>query len=156
MELVEGRLAGGEVEDFWVLHNSGNTVAECSLVVILLLASVVVGRPVVGNVGEGQKFNPRRHKWGPPFRVLSDSVVPRQPHRPLKSYVKVVATMSLYLVAVAPVRKFAATLAPNLNLISHAGSGTGGGSTKRVSGDGRISSTSSMIRSYAVGSTFGG
>ena len=40
--------------------------------------------------------------------------------------------------------------------ISQTGSGTVGASTNGVRDDGRISSTSSMIRSYTVGSTFGG
>ena len=40
--------------------------------------------------------------------------------------------------------------------ISHTGSGTGRGSTNCVRGEGRMSSTSSIMRSYAVGLTFGG
>ena len=40
--------------------------------------------------------------------------------------------------------------------ISHTGSGTGSGSTKGVSGEGRMSSTSSMMRSHAVGSRIEG
>ena len=40
--------------------------------------------------------------------------------------------------------------------ISHTSSGSGGGSTNDVSGEGRMLSTSSIIRSYAVGSIFGG
>ena len=39
--------------------------------------------------------------------------------------------------------------------ISHTVSGTGWGSTKGVSGEGRMSSTSRMMMSYAVGSEFG-
>ena len=40
--------------------------------------------------------------------------------------------------------------------ISQTGSGIWGGSTKVVNGEGRVSSTCSMMRSYDVGSTFGG
>ena len=40
--------------------------------------------------------------------------------------------------------------------ISHTSSGTGGGSTKGVRQEGRMLSTSSIVRSHAVGSTFGG
>ena len=39
---------------------------------------------------------------------------------------------------------------------SQTGSGTGRSSNRGVSGDGRMPSTSSIIRSYAVGSAFGG
>ena len=40
--------------------------------------------------------------------------------------------------------------------LSHTGSGTGLGSIKGVSGEGKMSSTSSMMRSFAVESTFVG
>ena len=40
--------------------------------------------------------------------------------------------------------------------IPHSGSGIGGGSTNGVRGEGKMSSTSSMMWSYAFGSTFGG
>ena len=40
--------------------------------------------------------------------------------------------------------------------ISQTGSGTVGASTNGVRGDGKMTSTSSMMRFYAVGSTFGG
>ena len=40
--------------------------------------------------------------------------------------------------------------------ISQIGSGTGGGCTKGARREGRKSSSSSMVRLYAVGATFGG
>ena len=40
--------------------------------------------------------------------------------------------------------------------ISQTGSGTGGGSTNGMGGEGRMSPTSSMMRLYAVALTFGG
>ena len=40
--------------------------------------------------------------------------------------------------------------------ISQTGSATVGASTSGVRGDGKMSSTSSIMSSYAVGSTFGG
>ena len=43
-----------------------------------------------------------------------------------------------------------------VDCILHTGSGTGGGSTKSVRGEGRMSKTSRIMRSYAVGSTLGG